>query len=62
MAELVLDRVQLFLRENRADASDHPPVRGRKIFVDPAGRIRFGDSVPDDDRPGLAEVRQNVFA
>lgn len=62
MAELVLDRVQFLLRDTRADGSDRPLGPSRRIFVDPGGRIRIGDSVPDDDRPGLAEVRQDVFA
>ena len=62
MAELVLDRVQFLLRDTRADGIDRPLARSQRILVDPAGRIRIGDSVPDDDRPGLAELRQNVFA
>ncbi len=62
MAELVLDRVQLLLRENRQRGDDSPRERPRKIFVDPGGRIRVGDAVPENEGPGLSEVHQAVFA
>ncbi|BDG02955.1 hypothetical protein [Anaeromyxobacter oryzae] len=62
MAEIVLDRIQFLLRENRERGDDRPRGRPQKIFVDPGGRIRIGDTVPNDDRPGLSEVHQAVFA
>jgi hypothetical protein len=62
MAELVLDRVQFLLRENREGGPERPRQRPQKIFVDPSGRIRFGDSVPENEGPGLSEVHQAVFA
>ena len=62
MAELVLDRVQLLLRENRKGGNDRPRERPLKIFVDPDGRIRLGDDVPENEGPGLSEVHQSVFA
>jgi hypothetical protein len=62
MSDLVLDRVSFLLRDNRVRGETQPHDRPRKIFVDPDGRIRFGDRVPTDDRPGLAEVPQKTFA
>jgi hypothetical protein len=32
------------------------------VFVDPGGRIRLGDAVPENEGPGLSEVHQAVFA
>lgn len=62
MSEMVLDRVQLLLRDNRGRGETQPHDRPRKIFVDPDGHIRLGDRVPVNDRPGLAEVPQKTFA
>ena len=62
MADVVLDRIQLFLRAARADFVERREGPAERIFVTPDGRIRVADAVPDDDRPGLAEVRRNVFA
>jgi len=62
MADTVLDRVELLLRENRDRGDDRPRERPRKVFVDPSGRIRVGDAVPELEGPGLSEVHQAVFA
>ncbi len=62
MAELVLDRVQLLLRENREGGDPRPRTRPRRLFVDPGGRIRLGDAVPEGEGPGLADVPQALFA
>lgn len=58
----VLDRVQLLLRESREKGEQLPRERARKVFVDPGGRIRLGDDVPESEGPGLSEIHQGVFA
>jgi hypothetical protein len=62
MSETVLQRLQLLLREGRDRGEDRPCERAKKVFVDPGGRIRVGDSVPENEGPGLSEVHQGVFA
>lgn len=62
MSEDVLQRLELLLREDRDRGDDRPRERPRKVFVDPGGRIRLGDSVPENEGPGLSEVHQGVFA
>jgi hypothetical protein len=62
MADTVLQRVEFLLRENRDRSDDRPRERPRKVFVDPGGRIRVGDAVPQTEGPGLSEVHQAVFA
>jgi hypothetical protein len=62
MSDPVLDRVQLLLRETRANGEELPRQRARKVFVDPSGRIRFGDELPESDGLGLSEIHQAVFA
>ncbi|HEY6005668.1 MAG TPA: hypothetical protein VIV57_22500 [Anaeromyxobacter sp.] len=62
MSETVLQRLELLLREDRERGDDRPPERARKVFVDPGGRIRLGDSVPENEGPGLSEVHRGVFA
>lgn len=62
MSDTVLDRVQLLLRESREKGEELPRERARKVFVDPSGRIRLGDDVPDAEGPGLSEIHHAVFA
>jgi len=62
MSDVVLDRVQLLLRESREKGEDLPRERSRKIFVDPSGRIHFGEDRPESEGPGLSEIPQSVFA
>ncbi len=62
MSDTVLDRLELLLRESRDRGEELPRERARKVFVDPGGRIRLGDDVPETDGPGLSEVHQAVFA
>ncbi len=62
MSDAVLDRVQLLLRESREKGEELPRERARKVFVDPSGRIRLGDDVPDAEGPGLSEIHHAVFA
>jgi hypothetical protein len=62
MSELVLDRVQLLFRESRNPDTARPRQRPQRIFVDPSGRLRIGDSVPETEGPGLAEVKPDLFA
>lgn len=62
MSETVLQRLEVVLREGRDRGEDRPRERARKVFVDPGGRIRLGDTVPENDGPGLSEVHQGVFA
>lgn len=62
MSDTVLERLELLLRENREQGQERPPQRARKVFVDPGGRIRLGDAVPEGEGPGLSEVHQAVFA
>lgn len=61
MSDAVLDRIQLLLRESREKGEDLPRERARKVFVDPGGKIRIGDS-PETEGPGLSEIHQAVFA
>ncbi len=61
MSDVVLDRVQSLLRESREKGETLPRERSRKVFVDPGGRIHFGDS-PETEGPGLSEIHQSVFA
>ncbi|HSM92158.1 MAG TPA: hypothetical protein VLT47_04665 [Anaeromyxobacteraceae bacterium] len=58
----VLERVQTLLRESREHGEELPRERSRKVFVDPSGRIRLGDDVPETEAPGLSEIHQAVFA
>jgi hypothetical protein len=58
----VLDRVQLLLRESRAQGESLPRERTKKVYVDPSGRIRLGDDLPQSEDPGLSEIHQGVFA
>ncbi len=58
----VLERVQSKLRESRERGEDLPREHSRKVFVDPSGRIRLGDEVPEMEGPGLSEIHQAVFA
>ncbi len=62
MSDAVIDRLALLLRESRDEGEPLPRERARKIFVDPGGRIRLGDDVPETDGPGLSEIHQGVFA
>lgn len=62
MSETVLQRLEILLREDRDRDDDRPRDRPRKVFVDPGGRIRLGDTVPENEGPGLSEVHQGVFA
>ena len=62
MADTVLDRLELLLRENRDKGEPLPRERARKVLVDPGGRIRIGDDVPETEGPGLSEIHQAVFA
>jgi hypothetical protein len=62
MSDAVLDRLELFLRDSRERNDLQPRERARKVFVDPGGRIRLGDAVPQNDGPGLSEIHQAVFA
>ncbi len=62
MSDAVLDRLELLLRESRDKGEELPRERARKVFVDPGGRIRIGDEVPDTEGPGLSEIHQGVFA
>ena len=62
MSDTVMERLELLLREDRERADEQPRERARKVFVDPGGRIRLGDSVPENDGPALSEVHQGVFA
>lgn len=62
MSDTVLERLELLLRESREQGEERPRERARKVFVDPGGRIRLGDSVPGTEGPGLSEVHQAVFA
>jgi hypothetical protein len=62
MSESVLNRLEGLLREGRERGDEQPRERARKVFVDPGGTIRVGDAVPADDRPGLSEIHQGVFA
>ncbi|HET7824285.1 MAG TPA: hypothetical protein VFK90_03085 [Anaeromyxobacter sp.] len=62
MSETVLQRLELLLREDRERGDDRPRERARKVFVDPGGRIRIGDTVPENEGPGLSEIHPGVFA
>jgi hypothetical protein len=62
MSDTVLQRLELVLREGRERGEERPRERARKVFVDPGGKIRLGDAVPENDGPGLSEVHQGVFA
>jgi hypothetical protein len=62
MSDIVMQRLELLLREDRERGDEQPRERARKVFVDPGGRIRLGDTVPENDGPGLSEVHQGVFA
>ena len=62
MSDTVMQRLELLLREGREGADVRPRERARKVFVDPGGRIRLGDSVPENEGPGLSEVHLGVFA
>lgn len=62
MSDTVLERLELLLRESRERGEERPPERARKVFVDPGGRIRLGDALPENEGPGLSEVHQAVFA
>lgn len=62
MSDAVLDRLQLLLRDTREKGDPQPRERARKVFVDPGGRIRLGDAVPQNEGPGLSEIHQAVFA
>jgi hypothetical protein len=62
MSETVMHRLEVLLREDRERGDDRPPERARKVFVDPGGRIRIGDTVPENEGPGLSEVHRGVFA
>jgi hypothetical protein len=62
MSETVLQHLELLLREDRERGDERPRERARKVFVDPGGRIRVGDTVPENEGPGLSEVHQGVFA
>jgi len=62
MSDAVLERLELVLRRNRERGEERPRERARKVFVDPGGRIRLGDAVPENEGPGLSEVHQGVFA
>lgn len=62
MSDLVLDRLQLLFREQREPRAPRPAGRPPRILVDPSGRIRIGDSVPENEGPGLAEVKPDLFA
>lgn len=62
MSDTVMQRLELLLREDRERRDERPRERARKVFVDPGGRIRLGDTVPENDGPGLSEVHQGVFA
>ena len=62
MSDAVLDRLRIVLDESRRADEVAPRERSRKVFVDPAGRIRLGDAVPEAEGPGLSEVHQAVFA
>jgi hypothetical protein len=66
MSETVLQRLELLLREDRdrggGQGEARPRERARKVFVDPGGRIRLGDTVPENEGPGLSEVHKGVFA
>jgi hypothetical protein len=62
MSDTVLERLELLLRESRDRGEGLPRERSRKVFVDPGGRIRIGDDVPESEGPGLSEIHQAVFA
>ena len=62
MSDTVMGRLEALLRESRQRGEERPPERARKVFVDPGGRIRLGDAVPEGEGPGLSEVHQAVFA
>ncbi len=62
MSDTVLQRLELLLREDRERGDDRPRERARKVFVDPGGRIRLGDTVPENEGPGLSEIHRGVFA
>ncbi len=62
MSDTVMQRLELLFREDRERGDEQPRERARKVFVDPGGRIRLGDAVPENDGPGLSEVHQGVFA
>ena len=61
MSDTVLERLELLLREDRERDDDRPRERARKVFVDPGGRIRLGDTVPENEGP-LSEIHRGVFA
>ena len=42
-----------------ADRQERAQLAGA---VDPGGRIRIGDDVPESEGPGLSEIHQAVFA
>ncbi|HEU4382620.1 MAG TPA: hypothetical protein VFR85_03865 [Anaeromyxobacteraceae bacterium] len=62
MSDTVLEPLEILLRESRERGEEQPRQRARKVFVDPGGRIRLGDAVPEGEGPGLSEVHQAVFA
>ncbi len=62
MADTVMQRLELLLREDRERGDEQPRERARKVFVDPGGRIRLGDAVPENDGLALSEVPRGVFA
>jgi hypothetical protein len=57
-----LDNVMFLFRANRERGDDRPRERPQRIFVDPSGRLRVGDSVPATEGPGLSEVPRKTFA
>ena len=62
MSDTVLERLEILLRESRDKGEELPRERSRKVLVDPGGRIRIGDDVPESEGPGLSEIHQAVFA
>jgi hypothetical protein len=62
MSDTVMQRLELLLREDRERGEGRPRERARKVFVDPGGKIRLGDALPENEGPGLSEVHQGVFA
>ena len=62
MSDTVMGRLEALLRDRRERGEERPRERARKVFVDPGGRIRLGDAVPEGEGPGLSEVHQAVFA
>ncbi len=57
-----LARLREVVLDNRRSGEDRPRERSRRIFVDPTGKIVFGDRVGDDEARQLSEVHPAVFA